>query len=252
MSGQVMLEAQQLSKSFQDRARGMVRAVDGVSFQAAAGEILGLLGPNGAGKTTSLRMLATLMRPSSGTARIAGHDIIAEPEQVRAAIGFHTASFALYPRLTVRETLVYFGRLNGHPEHSIGSRAGTLIERFGMSEYADVRIDKLSTGMKQKAAIARTVVHDPPVLIFDEPTAGLDVLAAIDTHAFLDEARAAGRTLLLSTHVMSEAEKLCDRIAVIDHGRILACDTLEGLRRLTGRHYLEDIFVALVRGGADP
>jgi sodium transport system ATP-binding protein len=250
MSANAMVEAVQLTKLFQDRSRGEVRAADGVSFEARPGEIFGLLGPNGAGKTTTLRMLSTLMRPSSGTARVNGHDVIEQPARVRSSIGFHTASFSLYPRLTVRETLLYFGRLNGYPEQRLGARADALIERFGMTEYADSRIDKLSSGMKQKAAIARTVVHEPPVVIFDEPTAGLDVLAAIDTHEFMSEAREAGSAVLLSTHIMSEAEKLCDRIAVIDHGRILACDTLEGLRALTGRHYLEDIFVALVRGGA--
>jgi sodium transport system ATP-binding protein len=240
-----------LQKTFYDEARGEVRAVDGVSFECRSGEIFGLLGANGAGKTTTLRMLATILAPASGSATVAGHDLLEEPAAVRRSLGFYSSSTALYPRLTARETLEFFARINRYPEQDIRRRVDSLVERFGIAEYAHTRVDKLSTGMKQKVSIARTVVHDPPVLIFDEPTVGLDVLNALEMQGVIQEFRTEGKAIVFSTHIMSEAEKLCDRIAIIDHGKILACDTLEGLRRLTSCRYLEDIFVALVKGGQD-
>lgn len=232
-----------LAKIFHDEARGEVRAVDGVSFTVARGEIFGLLGANGAGKTTTLRTLATVLQPTSGSARVMGYDVVREPTEVRRSIGFLSTSTALYPRLTARETLEFFARINGYPEAQVGPRVDELIARFGIGSYERARVDKLSTGMKQKLSIARAVAHDPPVLIFDEPTVGLDVLNALELQKVIRELRADGKTVLFSTHVMSEAEKLCDRIAIIQRGRILACDSLEGLRATTGRHYLEDIFV---------
>jgi sodium transport system ATP-binding protein len=153
----------------------------------------------------------------------------------------------LYPRLTARETLDFFARINGWPEDKVPQRVEALIERFALGAYADARVDKLSQGMKQKVAIARTVVHDPPVLIFDEPTVGLDVLNALEMQKLIAEFRAEGKTIIFSTHIMSEAEKLCDRIAIIHGGKIHACDTLEALRAATGQRYLEDIFVHYVR-----
>jgi len=237
------VEVENLVKIFYDEARGEVRAVDGVSFAVGRGEIFGLLGANGAGKTTTLRTLATVLQPSSGRAVVMGHDVVREPTEVRRSIGFLSTSTALYPRLTARETLEFFARINGYPEERVGSRVDGLISRFGIGSYATARIDKLSTGMKQKVSIARAIVHDPPVLIFDEPTVGLDVLNAIELQKVILELRDEGKTIVFSTHIMSEAEKLCDRIAIIQRGRILACDTLEGLRATTGRHYLEDIFV---------
>ena len=239
---------ERLVKVFHDEARGEVRAVDGVSFECRSGEIFGLLGANGAGKTTTLRMLSTILAPSGGTATVMGFDIAGAPEKVRANLGFYSASTALYPRLSARETLEFFARINGLPEDRVRSRVPALIERFGITEYAGARVEKLSSGMKQKVSIARTVVHDPPVLVFDEPTVGLDVLNALEMQKVIAELRAEGKCILFSTHVMSEAERLCDRIAVIHNGRILACDTLAGLRAATGRHYLEDIFVELVEG----
>jgi len=239
-----------LTKTFYDEARGEVRAVDGVDFTCRAGEIFGLLGPNGAGKTTTLRLLATILRPTAGTARIMGHDILEAPEAVRRALGFYSASTALYPRLTGRETIEFFAQINGYPRERVRQRVAWLVDRFGIGQYADVRVDRLSTGMKQKVSIARTVAHDPPVLVFDEPTAGLDVLNALEMQQVIAQFRDEGKTVIFSTHVMSEAERLCDRIAIIHRGRIHACDTLEGLRQATGRRYLEDIFVQVVR--ADP
>jgi sodium transport system ATP-binding protein len=236
-----------LSKTFYDEARGEVKAVQGIDFECHAGEIFGLLGANGAGKTTTLRMLSTILTPTGGSATILGHEIAAEPTAVRKCIGFYSATTALYPRLTARETIEFFARINQY-SGDVKQRVDYLIERFGISKYASARVDKLSTGMKQKVSIARTVAHDPPILIFDEPTVGLDVLNALEMQDVIREFRSHGKTILFSTHIMSEAEKLCDRIAIIHSGRILACNNLEGLRQVTGERYLEDIFVHYVRG----
>jgi sodium transport system ATP-binding protein len=241
---------QNLAKTFYDESRGEVQAVDDVSFECRAGEIFGLLGANGAGKTTTLRILATILKPSAGSASVMGHDVLTDPEAVRASLGFSSSTTALYPRLTARETLEFFARINGCPKAQARKRVTRLIQRFGIEEYADARVDKLSQGMKQKVAIARTVVHDPPVLIFDEPTVGLDVLNALEMQKMIAEFRAEGKAIIFSTHIMSEAEKLCDRIAIIHRGKIHACDTLAGLRASTGQHYLEDIFVHVVQDGA--
>lgn len=239
-----------LTKLFYDPSRGEVRAVDGISFEAKRGEIFGLLGANGAGKTTTLRILSTILRPSSGTARLMGHDVQAEPEAVRRSLGFYSASTALYPRLTARETLEFFARINRYTG-DIDARVEELVSRFGIEEYADARVEKLSSGMKQKVSIARTIAHDPPVLIFDEPTVGLDVINALAMQRVIRDLRDDGKTIIFSTHIMSEAEKLCDRIAIIHRGEILASNTLDGLRKITREHYLEDIFVHFVGGTAD-
>ena len=236
-----------LSKTFYDEARGEVKAVQEIDFECHAGEIFGLLGANGAGKTTTLRLLTTILTPTGGSATILGHEIAAEPTAVRKCIGFYSATTALYPRLTARETIEFFARINQYAG-DVKQRVDYLIERFGISKYASARVDKLSTGMKQKVSIARTVAHDPPILIFDEPTVGLDVLNALEMQDVIREFRSHGKTILFSTHIMSEAEKLCDRIAIIHAGRILACNNLEGLRQVTGERYLEDIFVHYVRG----
>jgi len=237
-----------LTKLFYDEARGEVRAVDGISFECKPGEIFGLLGANGAGKTTTLRLLATILSPTSGSARVMGYEISQEPEEVRRNLGFYSASTALYPRLTARETLQFFARINHYPDKDRDARVNYLISRFGIESYVNARIDRLSSGMKQKVSIARTVVHDPPVLIFDEPTVGLDVLNALEMQQVLGEFRDEGKTIIFSTHIMSEAERLCDRIAIIHSGKILACETLEVLRERTGCRYLEDIFIKFVKG----
>jgi sodium transport system ATP-binding protein len=238
----------QLAKTFYDESRGEVHAVQGIDFECHAGEIFGLLGANGAGKTTTLRMLSTILQPSSGSALIFGKDVASEGEAVRKSLGFYSASTALYPRLTAKETIEFFAKINQYPPEKIADRVRFLIERFGIAKYAGARIDKLSSGMKQKVSIARTVAHDPPLLIFDEPTVGLDVLNAIEMQDVIKEFRDHGKTILFSTHIMSEAEKLCDRIAIINGGRILACGSLEELRQATGAHYLEDIFIHYVKG----
>jgi sodium transport system ATP-binding protein len=247
--GSRTVEVDALTKTFYDESRGEVRAVDGVSFTCDRGAIFGLLGANGAGKTTTLRMLSTVLRPSGGSARVMGHDVVAAPEAVRASLGFYSASTALYPRLTARETLEFFARVNRYPSEKVEARVRDLIARFGITEFQDARVDKLSSGMKQKVSIARTVVHDPPVLIFDEPTVGLDVINAIEMQGVIRALREEGKTIIFSTHVMSEAEKLCDTIAIVHRGRVLAAGSLEELRLATGKHYLEDIFVHHVRDG---
>ena len=241
------VEVLDLSKAFYDEGRGEVRAVDGIDFACERGEIFGLLGANGAGKTTTLRMLSTVLSPSGGTARVMGHDVTREPREARRSLGFFSASTALYPRLTARETLEFFARMGGYPEHRLSHRIDHLVESFSLGEFIDARVDRLSSGMKQRVSIARTLAHDPPLLIFDEPTVGLDVLAALELLEAIRELKAEGKTVLLSTHIMSEAEKLCDRIAILHRGRILDCDTLDGLRARTGEHYLEDIFVHYIR-----
>lgn len=237
------VEVRGLTKSFVDEGRGEVRAVDGIDFDCHAGEVFGLLGANGAGKTTTLRMLSTVLRPTAGRARVMGHDVESAGEEVRRSLGYHSASTALYPRLTARETLDFFARVNGLGRAQARTRVAELIDRFELHDYADARVGTLSSGMKQKVAIARTLAHDPPVLIFDEPTVGLDVLNAISLLEVIEQLRAEGRTVIYSSHIMSEVERLCDRIAILHQGRILVVGTLGALRESTGLHYLQDIFV---------
>jgi sodium transport system ATP-binding protein len=241
-----MIEAQHLGKVFRDRKLGEIRAVDDVTFRCEPGRIYGLLGANGAGKTTTLRMLATILKPTSGTATVAGHDIVREPEKVRASIGFLSAATALYARLTARETVQYFGQLNGMNGAALQRRIDELFALLEIGEFADRRCDKLSTGMKQKVSIARTLVHDPPVMIFDEPTLGLDVMTARTIVKFIRDCRDRGKTVIFSTHVMSEAQKLCDRIGIIHGGKLLTEGTLAELEARSGTRDLEDIFVSTV------
>ena len=241
-----MIEAQELTKTFRDRKRGEIHAVDRVSFTCQPGQIYGLLGANGAGKTTTLRMLATILQPSDGTARVAGFDVVEQPERVRANVGFLSTATALYGRLTARETVEYFGRLNGLNGGALRQRIEELFKLLEIGEFADRRCDKLSTGMKQKVSIARTLVHDPPVMIFDEPTVGLDVMTARTIVGFIRDCRTRGKTVIFSTHVMSEAEKLCDTIGILHDGRLLAEGTLAELRQRSSLTDLEDIFVHTV------
>jgi sodium transport system ATP-binding protein len=241
-----MIEAQGLVKRFRDKERGEVRAVDGVSFRCQPGEIFGLLGANGAGKTTTLRILATILAPSEGTAIVAGYDVKKDPQKVRSCVGFLSTATALYGRLSAQEMVEYFGRLHGLDEPTLRQRIEVIFARLEMNDFRDRRCDKLSTGMKQKVSIARTLVHDPSVMIFDEPTVGLDVMAARTIVGFIRECRDRGKTVIFSTHVMSEVEKLCDHIGIIHGGRLLAGGSLAGLREQFGKQNLEDIFVEVV------
>ena len=241
-----MIEARGLCKRFQDKKRGEIRAVEGVSFRCLPGQIYGLLGANGAGKTTTLRMLATILEPTDGTAIVAGYDIVEQSEKVRANVGFLSTATALYPRLTAQEMVEYFGRLNGLDEATLKRRIDEIFGRLDMDGFRDRRCDKLSTGMKQKVSIARTLVHDPPVMIFDEPTLGLDVMTARTIVEFIRECRNRGKTVIFSTHVMSEVEKLCDNIGIIHDGKLLAEGSLRELRAKYGEQDLEEIFVKVV------
>jgi sodium transport system ATP-binding protein len=241
-----MIEATNLTKVFRDRKGGDIRAVHSISFRCQPGQIYGLLGANGAGKTTALRLLATILQPTNGTARVAGFDIREQPEKVRANVGFLSTATALYGRLTARETVEYFGRLNGLNGDKLRRRTEELFTLLGINEFADRRCDKLSTGMKQKISIARTLVHDPPVMIFDEPTLGLDVMAARTIVGFIRDCRSRGKTVIFSSHVMSEVQKLCDYIGIIHQGRLLAGGSLAELRQRTGQADLEEIFVQTV------
>ncbi|HEY2457578.1 MAG TPA: ATP-binding cassette domain-containing protein [Candidatus Acidoferrum sp.] len=241
-----MIETRGLTKIFHDKKRGQIKAVDNVTFTCKPGQIYGLLGANGAGKTTTLRMLATILEPSDGTAIVAGHDVLDSPQQVRANVGFLSTATALYPRLTSQEMVEYFGRLNGLDEPTLKKRLDNIFNRLDMNSFRDRRCDKLSTGMKQKTSIARTLIHDPQVMIFDEPTSGLDVMTARTIIEFIRECRQRGKTVIFSTHVMSEVEKLCDTIGIIQSGKLLAEGSLASLRDQYENQDLEEIFVQVV------
>ena len=241
-----MIETRGLTKVFQDKKRGPIRAVDNVSFVCQPGQIYGLLGANGAGKTTTLRMLATILEPTEGTAVVCGHDVIEEPEKVRANVGFLSTATALYPRLTSQEMVEYFGRLNGLDEATLKKRVDDTFNRLDMNSFRDRRCDKLSTGMKQKTSIARTLVHDPQVMIFDEPTTGLDVMTARTIISFIAECRDRGKTVIFSTHIMSEVERLCDHVGIIHDGKLLAEGTVSELRARYAEHNIEEIIVKAI------
>ena len=247
-----MIATRALTKVFHDRKRGEVRAVDGLTFEVGPGRIYGLLGANGAGKTTALRLLATLLQPTAGSATVGGFDVATQPAQVRARVGFLAASTALYGRLTAREMIAYFGRLHGLSESVLAARLAQLADELELHEFLDRRCDKLSTGMKQRTSIARTLIQDPPVMIFDEPTLGLDVMAARTVVQFVRRCRERGKTVVYSTHVMAEAEKLCDTIGIIHNGRLLAEGALDELRTRFGERELEEIFVRAVGGEPGP
>jgi sodium transport system ATP-binding protein len=241
-----MIEAKNLSKIFKDKKRGEVRAVDDVSFSCKKGEVFGLLGPNGAGKTTTLRMLSTAIRPTSGTALIEGADIVKEPQKVRHVTGFLSGNTGLYGRLTAREMVEYFGKLYGMNKGQIIQRTNQIFDMLDMNEFADSRNEKLSTGMKQKVSIARSVLHDPPVMIFDEPTSGLDVMSSRTIVQFIRQCREDNKCLIFSTHIMSEAMRLCDRIAIIHRGKIYFEGTVDEALQKTARDNLEDAFIEIV------
>jgi sodium transport system ATP-binding protein len=241
-----MIHVRELTKHYADIRRGRFVALDGVSFDVMPGQIYGLLGPNGAGKTTALRILSTMLRPTGGTATVNGYDVVTQPSQVRRQLGFMSAGTAVYDRMTAWEMVEYFGRLYGIEKAPLRERMESLFSRLQMNEFRDVLGSKMSTGMRQKVSIARAIVHDPPVLIFDEATIGLDVLVARALLQTVAELRDAGKCIVFSTHIMREAEKLCDRIAIIHRGRILVEGTLEELRDLHSQHELEELFFQLI------
>ena len=241
-----MIQVKELTKSFSDLRRGSVAALDRVSFEVRPGEIFGLLGPNGAGKTTCLRILSTVLKPTSGEAFVAGFNVRTQPTAVRARIGFMSSNTGIYDRMTAREMVEHFGRLYGIEEERLQRRIDEIFTMLQMHEIGDLLGSKMSTGMKQKVSIARAIVHDPPVLIFDEPTSGLDVLVARAVLQAIKSLREQGKCIIFSTHIMREVEKLCDRIAVIHRGRILAAGTLADLEHQHGQPDMEELFFELI------
>jgi sodium transport system ATP-binding protein len=240
-----MVNVQGISKSF-----GSNKAVDNISFEIEKGEVFGLLGENGAGKTTTLRMLATMLKPTEGTAVINGIDINEDPQAVRFQIGIlFGGEMGLYDRLTVYENIAYFAELNEMEKSKIKARIGEIAKTFAMEEFMNKRASKLSKGMKQKAAFGRAIVHDPQIMFFDEPTSGLDVSAARNVHDFIMDCKKGGKTILFSSHTMSEVEKLCDRIGIIHKGRLIDTGTVDELKDRYDNSSLEEIFIRLVRGG---
>ncbi len=241
-----MIQVEHLSKSFRDYRRGWVPAVADVSFECHPGAIFGLLGPNGAGKTTTLRILSTVLRPTGGRATVAGFDVLTEPEEVRAHIGYMSASTGIYDRMSAWELVQYFGRLYGLEEGRLRERMETIFDWLQMNDFRDTLGSKMSTGMRQKVSIARTIVHDPPVLIFDEPTSGLDVLVARAVLQKIAELRDQGKTIVFSTHAMHEVEKLCSRVAIIHKGRVQAEGSPAELLQRHDQPDLEELFFHLV------
>ena len=242
-----MIAIDQLAKSF--GKRGEVKAVAGVSLTAPDGEITGLLGPNGAGKTTLLRMLATLVLPESGRATIDGRDVVGERIAVRQRIGVLSDARGLYPRLTGRENIRYFGALHGLSGAALDARIDELVTVLGLVEVADRRAQGYSQGERMKVAIARALVHDPHTLLLDEPTNGLDIISTRALRDLLRRLRAAGKCLLFSSHVMQEVTALCDRIVILGRGRVVAAGTAAELVAQSGAASLEDAFVALLGTG---
>ncbi len=233
-----MIQVEGLEKTFGKRT-----VVRDVTFSVERGEVFGLLGPNGAGKTTTLRMLSTTMRPTRGTARVAGHDVVRQPEQVRAHLGVLPMDPGLYGRLTAAENLRFYGQLSGLGGAELERRIDELLEWLGLSEFKNERTEHFSKGMRQKVALARAVLHAPDVLILDEPTAGLDVLAARTIIEFIRQSREAGRTVLFSSHYLLEADRVCDRVAIIVNGEICTLGTPADVCKEVGVDNLEDAFV---------
>ena len=241
-----MIRVQGLSKEFQDFG-GIFHALKNVSFEVRPGEIYGLLGPNGAGKTTCLRILSTVLKPTRGLAEVAGINVMHDAEAVRRNIGFMSCNTGIYDRMTARELIEYFGRLYGIPEDSLQDRIEVIMETLQMNDIRDRLGSKMSTGMKQKVSIARTIIHDPPVIIFDEPTSGLDVLVARNVLEAIATLKDQGKSIIFSTHIMREVEKLCDRIAVIHRGQILDEGTLPELADRHDQPDVEELFFDLIR-----
>ncbi|MCB9729247.1 MAG: ABC transporter ATP-binding protein [Deltaproteobacteria bacterium] len=225
---------------------GAIAAVDGIDLDVPPGSVVGLLGPNGAGKTTAMRILATLLVPQAGTATVAGVDVVADPLGVRRRLGYLTGDTGLYGRLTPREILRYIGRLHGMSGQALAARIEHLSHAMGLDAFVDRRAETLSTGQKQRVSIARAVLHDPPVLILDEPTSGLDILAASEVLRFFRDEADRGKAVILSTHILAEVELICDRAAIIHHGRIRAEGSLEELREASGADTLARGFFTLL------
>lgn len=242
-----MIAAEDLTKTF-SRKPGSAYALNGVTFACRSGEILGIIGPNGAGKTTLMRVLATLIPADSGRATVAGHDVAADPDAVRESIGFVSPSHGLYERMTPRENVRYFGLLSGIPKHDIDAVVDDVLRSLSLGRDADVPVRMLSTGMRQRVSLARAIVHQPPVLLLDEPTNGLDLPSARIVLDFIRESRREGQAVIFCTHIMEHAEDVCDRVAVLDRGRIAAEGTLSELQARTADKRLAGVLPSLRRG----
>jgi ABC-type Na+ transport system ATPase subunit NatA len=247
-----MVEVHDLSKRFPTTRGPMKQAVAGVTFHVREGEIYGLLGPNGAGKTTTLRILSGLLKPTGGQAIVNGVNVSENTSAAQRHIGFLTANTGLYQRLSPRELLPYFGELHGMSREAIGQRVAELMEWLDMADFADIRCGALSTGQKQRTNIARALIANPPVLIMDEPTLGLDVLTNRIILEFISRQREAGKAILLSTHYLDEAETLCDRIGLLHDGRLIAEGTMPALRSRTGCDKLTDVFLKFISDDLTP
>jgi sodium transport system ATP-binding protein len=241
-----MIEVENLTKQFRAKKFKKITAVEGVSFKVNDGEVVGLLGPNGAGKTTLMRLLATVLTPTQGTARVGGFDVCAHPNHVRGILGILPEYSGLYERFTPREHLHMFGMFYDMDGASLEKRIDELIAMLDMSEYADRECNRFSKGMSQKVALARALIHDPQHLLLDEPTSGLDVMSARQVRQLISRSRAQGRCVIVSTHILSEAERLCDRLVLIDSGRMVADGTPAELMQRTGKQNVEDAFLALL------
>ena len=240
-----MVSLESVSKSFPAKRGERKTVLQGVSLQAPAGQIYGLLGPNGAGKTTALRCIATLLKPDSGAVTVLGMNVLTQAKQVRARLGLLTSDMKLSGNLTPRELLEFFGELNHLGRDVIRRRIDELAHEFGLTEFLKQPVEKCSTGQKQRAALAVSLIHDPDVILFDEPTNGLDLFAAKTVVDFLRDFKARGKTVLLSTHVMSEAEMLCDRIGILLAGRLVAEGTVAELQAQTATTKLDAAFFAI-------
>ncbi|ADK14572.1 MULTISPECIES: ATP-binding cassette domain-containing protein [Clostridium] len=237
-----MIKVQSLTKIFKK-----ISAVDNISFEVNNGEIVGLLGENGAGKTTTLRMLATMLKPTSGTALINNYDVNKYPEKVRGEIGIlFGGEVGLYDRLTGRENIRYFAELNGMSRYETEKSIKYLAKNLEMEDYLDRRVGKFSRGMKQKISIARSIVHNPSVVLFDEPTSGLDVSSSRIVHDFIKKCKIDNKAVIFSSHSMAEVEKLCDRIIIIHKGKIIETGTIENLKSKYNNDDMEEIFMQLV------
>ena len=243
----MVLEVKGLTKKFKDFI-----AVDGISFHVNEGEILGLLGENGAGKTTALRMIATMLQTSAGTAIVNGHDINKDPEAVRGSIGIlFGGDVGIYDRLTARENIMYFAQLGGLSKEEANKNIEKLVKDFDMQDYIDRVAGKFSRGMKQKVSIARSIVHNPKVMLFDEPSTGLDVSATRSVQKFILNCKRENKAVVLSSHSMYEVEKLCDRVAIIHKGKIVEIGTIPELKDKYESDDLEEIFIKLIGGEID-